>query len=511
MTTREPLPASTIPVRRPQFHLRDGAIYFLVSRRPQAELDAEERAVWEAMDGETTVERLRARFPDSAERAVHRFLDLGLCALVAASFPAERRKVVVFEPHVDDAVLSIGGTMWRRRLECEFLLVTIAGRSNFTSYYYLDREYFDVDTVSALRRAEAELFVRSLGGRHLALAEKEAPLRYQDGNWTLDWFRRHRASVSAFIAHRSGPEELAAWTAAVGGVLERVPADEVWMPLGVGPHTDHELCRNACLAYVVSAADRMAGRALRFYQEVPYASQFPGYTDRLLQALARSGAKLEREESAITDAMEDKLRLVSHFGSQFKLEALAPGIEASARAAAGESGGLAELLYRLDAPPRELDTLSLYVDEDIVRQTATGLAPWLARNRRARRVRLVLRVPAGRWAEDLELLLRALPEARIEAHVATAALAEAEAHPSPRVSVREIAGGGAGLARRALELALSPPAPTLLLLGIDRARHARALSSIWPLSDTLIAPTMNHLAIALRLAEDALRPPASHV
>ena len=505
MTERE-LPATHIPIRRPQFHLVDGAVHFLVSRRPAAELDPAERACWEALDGEASIERLRARLPE-ADRALRRFLDLGLVALVEPAFPAGRRRVVVFEPHVDDAVLSVGGTMWARRHECEFLLVTVAGRSNFTSYYYLDREYFDVARVSALRHAEADLFMRSLGGRHLALAETEAPLRYHDGNWTLAWFRRHRASVSAFIAHRSGPEELDAWTRAVEGVLERVPADEVWMPLGVGPHTDHELCRNACLSYLVSAADRMGGRTLRLYQEVPYAAQFPGYTERLLAALARAGARLTREAAPITDAMADKLRLVSHFGSQFKLEALRPGIEASARAA-GEGGGWAELFYRIDRPPLSLDTSELYVDEEIVRRTAQALGPWLARHRRARRVRLVLRVPAGRWAEDVALLLAELPEARLEAHVATPALAEVEDHPSPRVAVRPIEGGGAGLARRALALAFGAPAPTLLVLGKDRARHARALAALWPLADTLIVPTMNHLALALRHVRETEGPPA---
>ena len=200
MNASVPLPASHVPIRRPQFHLRDGALYFLISRRPATELDPAERTLWEALDGETTIERLRALFPD-ADRALRRFLDLGLCTLVESSFPADRRRVVVFEPHVDDAVLSVGGTMWARRHQCEFLLVTVAGRSNFTSYYYMDRDYFDVARVSALRRAEADLFVRSLGGRHLALAETEAPLRYRDGNWT----HSSGSGVIAFRCRRSSP------------------------------------------------------------------------------------------------------------------------------------------------------------------------------------------------------------------------------------------------------------------------------------------------------------------
>src|SRR5215470_928361 len=139
------LPAEFIPVLRPQFHLRDGAVYFLISKRPVTGLQAGESEVWQALGGGASVDELRARFPGSAEKALNRFLELGLCALVEPSFPSGRRRVVVFEPHIDDGVLSIGGTMWARRMECDFLLVTVSGRSNFTSYYYMDREYFDVE------------------------------------------------------------------------------------------------------------------------------------------------------------------------------------------------------------------------------------------------------------------------------------------------------------------------------------------------------------------------------
>ena len=86
------------------------------------------------------------------------------------------------EPHSDDAVLSIGGTLWARRHECEFVVATVCSRSNFTSYYMLGRDYFDVDAISSLRAAEAELFVRLIGGQYRALGRSDAPLRYHGGS-----------------------------------------------------------------------------------------------------------------------------------------------------------------------------------------------------------------------------------------------------------------------------------------------------------------------------------------
>ena len=155
----------------------------------------------------------------------------------------------------EDGALSVGGTMWSRRERCDFTIVTLAGRSNFTSYGYLDREYFRVDEVSALRRAESALLARAIGGRHVALDLPEGPLRYRQGDWTLDWYRRHRDAVSGFIGHTSGPGELAEWAAAIRRVLAETSADEVWAPIGVGPHTDHELTRNAFLALLVEDPD----------------------------------------------------------------------------------------------------------------------------------------------------------------------------------------------------------------------------------------------------------------
>jgi LmbE family N-acetylglucosaminyl deacetylase len=494
-----PLPVDSIPVRLPHYRLEEDGLYFLVSRRPAALLDAQEREVWQALDGATRVRDLAARFPASAEPALRRLLELGACALVEDRFPAGRRRILVLEPHMDDAVLSVGGLLWARRAECEFTIVTIAGRSNFTSYYNLERDYLDVDVVSALRCAESRLLARAVGGRHVAVDLPEAPLRYRPGPWTLDWFRRHHGSVSAFIGHMSGPEELREWTAVIRKALRDHPADEVWAPIGVGPHTDHELARNAFLTILREEPGLLSRCVVRLYQEVPYAAQFPRFTAALVEELTRSGARLELETVPVSEAFADKLRLISLFGSQFKLAALRPGIEAAARAAAGDGGGMAELLYRVTAPPERLDPLALHVGAAEVRRLAEQLGPWIERHRLARRVRLFLRPPAGRWAEDMQLLLEALPAATFAVRASAEALAEATEARIPRVEVRSIGRGAAAWALAMLRADLEGPAPTLMVAFQDRMREARRLGRLLPLSDTLVVPSMNHLALALRL------------
>lgn len=493
------LPGDHVPLALPHYRLRDDGLYFMISRRPVARLDAKEQEVWKALDGTARVQDLVARYPASAEPALHRFVELGACLLVESRFPEGRRRVLVIEPHMDDGVLSLGGVFWSRRAECEFTIVTLAGRSNFTSYSYLNRDYFDVDEVSALRQAESALLARAVGGRHVALDLPEAPLRYRSGRWNMEWFRAHRASVSAFIGHTSGPEELRAWTEAIRQVLRDRPADEVWAPIGVGPHTDHELVRNAFLTILLEDPGLLQRCEVRLYQEVPYAAKFPRFTAGIVEELVRSGARLELETVPVTEVFGDKLRLISLFGSQFKLEALRPGIEAAASAAAGDSGGMAELLYRVVAPPDRLDFLGLSVGAAEVRQLAEALEPWIERHRRARRIRLFMRPPAGRWAEDAQLLLETFPEARFTVRASRDALAEVMDFSSPRIEVASIGQGAAAWVLGMLRANLEGQAPTLMIAFADRMREARALSRLLPLSDTLIVPSLNHLALALRL------------
>jgi LmbE family N-acetylglucosaminyl deacetylase len=475
-------------------------LYFLISRRPLAVLNTREQEVWESLDGSIRVSDVADRFPAGAgEAALRRFVELGVCLLVAASFPEGRRRIVVVEPHMDDGALSLGGTMWSRREQCEFTIVTLAGRNNFTSYYYLERDYFDVDEVSALRRAESALVARAIGGRHVALDLPEAPLRYRAGNWTVDWYRRHRASVSAFISHTSGPKELRAWTKALRQALCELPADEVWMPIGVGPHTDHELTRNACLTLLAEDPDLLSRCAVRLYQEVPYAARFPRFTAAIVEELARSGARLELERVPVTEAFPDKLRLISYFGSQFKLEVLRPDIETSARIAAGDGGGMAEILYRVVMPPKRLDFLDLSVGAPEVRRLAEELGPWIERHRHARRIRMFIRPPAGRWVEDMQMLLDACPAARFVVRASRSVLAEATEVRSPRIEISPIDQGVAAWVLGVLRANLQGPAPTLMITFADRTRDGHRLSRLLPLSDTLVVPSMNHLALALRL------------
>jgi LmbE family N-acetylglucosaminyl deacetylase len=484
-------------LRRPHFELRGDALFFLVSTRPFARLAAREVAIWNAFS-EGPAE-LRERWPGESDAIVERLLRLGVCEVARAPSQAPRRRIVVIEPHSDDAVLSVGGTMWRRRESCEFLVVTVGSRSNFTSYYLLDRDFFDADAISKLRNAEAELVARMLGGKHLAVGQREATLRYRDGDWTLDWFRRHRHSVSAFIAHGSSAAELTAWARSIAAVLRDTGGDEVWIPIGVGPHTDHELTRNACVAALLAEPALTSGRTIRFYQEVPYASRFRGFSERIVRALSAAGAVLIPEPSPVGD-LAHKLRLVSVYGSQFKLEVMRDDVEESARLAGGGTGP-AEMFWRVERLPRTLEPESLFVDAPLVREAAPRVRTWARRNRDAHRIRLLLLLPPGRWREDMEDLLARFPRATFEVYASPGAAAEVAELQHDRICTAGVVAGIKAWATLSLRLAVAPPRPTLFLAGLKRLAVARLLALLWPLSAPLVLPSMDHLLRALRVGD----------
>jgi len=499
-TEAEALPEDAVVLRRPQYARSGRELFFLISRRPQVTLTDPECTVWDAMAEAPTMRQVRIQCGPSADGSVRRLLAVGVCE-IASRFPEGRRRVAVIEPHIDDAALSVGGAMWSRRHECEFEVFTLGSRSNFTSYFQLAREFFDRARVTALRKAEGELSMRLVGGRHVAMGFPEALLRYHDADWTLDWYLRHRHSVAAATAHRSGEGELRLWTDAIRSLFRGLGADEVWIPLGMGAHSDHELARNACLTALIEEPSLLEGRTFHLYQEVPYAAREPGFTEELIARLTRAGARLQREPMAMNEATyAAKLRLLEVFGSQFKVGALREGIDESARLAAG-GAGRAELLWQLIRLPDRLDPVSFYSGASIVESAVVRLSRWVEQHRRARRIRLLMLVPSGRWRDDLESLLRIFPRAELEVYLTSAAEAEVRDVPSPRVQLRVVERGSRAWGGLALNLALRRPAPTVFLAGFKRLGLARWLARLWPMSDPVILPTLDHFVTALGVVE----------
>jgi len=93
----------------------------------------------------------------------------------------------------------------------------------------------------------------------------------------------------------------------------------------------------------------------------PYDAQFPEHPSEIVERLRAWGAALTAETVSISDVFAEKLRLVSLYASQFKIEVVEREILASAEGE-GPRGSRAEHLWTLERLPISIDTFELSVD-----------------------------------------------------------------------------------------------------------------------------------------------------
>ena len=495
-----------IPLKRPHYELRGNKLYFLISKRPHLELAPKDLDIWNAIDGIATMADLQQQIPNARESA-QRLWDSAVIEMAPSEFKPGRKPVLVFEPHMDDAALSVGGWMWKHRMQCEFTVVSIAGRSNFTSYYRMNRDYFDIETITAIRREESELLMRVLGGKHLVLDGYDAPLRYQPDDWSLDWYLKNRRGISAFVNHSPTDEEIQRCADSIARLLAKTEAREIWIPLGVGTSADHETTRDACLRALVQTATPSEAGNVFLYQDVPYAKKFPHHTGQILSALVSNGAAVERITGNVTDVMAEKLRLVSIFASQFKMHYMVPKVEATARMHGLSGGGFGELLVKLDKLPERIESFDLYSGRDAVRKIVGHLRRWLKRNRSSKRITILCPMGVGRWKEDVSSLLQEFPDTTFDFHLTGDAVDEAKRLTSPRIRIHPVNGLEWSWIRRILHVLCFWPAPLIVVTGNRFQRFTNFVRTVCIFSDPLPVTTIDHLVQALRI--ERTRPSAT--
>jgi LmbE family N-acetylglucosaminyl deacetylase len=492
------VPLNAVILKRPQYNLVGKDLFFLISKHPFLCLSESEAKVWASLGEETQFEELHSKFSTQlVDSAIKKFVELGICDVAASSFPKNRRRVLVIEPHSDDAALGVGGTMWLLRNTCEFTIATIGSRSNFTSYYNLDREFFDIDKVTNLRIAEGEMATRLLGGRYIPLGLLDGPLRYHYADWSLDWFREHQFSVLSFNERSYCEAELKDWIAAIRKLIHEVEAEEIWMPLGIGSHCDHQLARDACLSVLLEQPSLIKEKIFKFYQDVPYAFLNPTNTEFLLNALKSAGTILVPDVSPIEDVFNQKLRLISVYASQFMLNAIRSDIEKSAQQAS-VTGGKAELLWRIEKIQDQLDVSSLYAHQKAVEKTAQLLSNWLRRFQKIDQIKILLVVPTGRWKMDREILFQYFPNAIFDIYASPPAALEVSELHTPRINLHYVSSEKKVWGLLALKLMAVRPKPTLIVSGEKGLNMACIFAAFLSMKDIIVVSSMDHFIKALQ-------------
>lgn len=484
-------------LRRPHFHVRDDKLFFMISLRPLAELEAQDIALWYAIDGTTTIGQLETSIPKARERVQHLWL-LGACELAEPQFPERRRRVLVIEPHMDDAVLSVGGVMWIRRHEYHFTICSVAAISNFTSYCRINREYFDARKVTALRRAESQLVARLLGGEHRMLDLCDAPLRYQRESWSLAWYTRNRRALSAYQNRSPSEREVQHWAHAIADVLDEVRPEEVWIPMGIGTSVDHETTRNACLRAIAQASIALDQTPVHLYQDVPYACAFPSHTGQILTAFSSCGGVVQPTCHDIRTVLPAKLRLISIYGSQFKMSFMQPRVEKCARAASDQKGGCGEITCRVIRLPDRLNEPAMYSGRTFVERVRLRLQKWYPKHRAARRIRILCPMGVGQWKKYMTYLLDAFPQAAIEVYKSDDSLDETNELHSDRLVVRGVRSTVLGWLMSMIQVRFSRPCPTIILTHAKLQKLSTCLEIGYVGCSPLTCTTLDHLILGLR-------------
>jgi LmbE family N-acetylglucosaminyl deacetylase len=161
---------------------------------------------------------------------------------------------VYLSPHLDDAVLSCGGTIAATaRAGHDVIVVTLFSRATAAAAAGVRAAY-------ARRAREDRVAARLLGFRAVHAGLPDAP-------WRDPRYRTYRAIV--FDDRSPPPEAVRAARDAILAVLDRLPAPHrIFAPLGAGGHVDHRVTCAAALG-LPGRPHHACGPIL--YEDRPYA------------------------------------------------------------------------------------------------------------------------------------------------------------------------------------------------------------------------------------------------
>ncbi|MBP2675194.1 MAG: hypothetical protein H6Q84_2034 [Deltaproteobacteria bacterium] len=397
-----------VPCVRPHYEIRGNQLFFLISRRPTAQLSEKDLEIWSRIDGAKTVAGIAHGDPNVTERIRewHAADILELIPPMAERGPSSPH-IVVIEPHMDDAALSVGGRMLRLRGRCRFTILTVMRHSNFTSYWDLRRNFLDVETVTALRLQESELAARLLGAGYRCLDWTDAPLRlFPEERWSFENMERIVPAVYRYKEIATDPREISELKEKLRSALEDLSPDEIWFPLGLSTHLDHRIVRGACISLLAEADGGIAKASACLYEDLPHGN--PSLGLQIRKSFEDHGTVLRRLTEDVTDVFDGKLRAISAYASQFKRSYMEPQIRSAAgRGDHGAEGRLEEIFYRIEgrvAAPPESEMAPNREALEAMRPKARSLSADPGRYRRV----AILVAPSGnlgRWRTDCDRIL----------------------------------------------------------------------------------------------------------
>jgi LmbE family N-acetylglucosaminyl deacetylase len=200
------------------------------------------------------------------------------------------RRRFYLSPHLDDAVLSCGGTVARQVLAGEWVTVVTVfagdpGPAPLSSFAQRTHQAWgDPPRPYAVRRAEDRAALQRLGAGLLHLGFREAIYRHDRQGEFL-----YTSDEALFgPPHPADDGVVDRLEAALRPAVCRLDPTMLYVPLGVGRHVDHQLVGRAARRLL---SPPETAPQVWWYEDLPYATGlFPPHDpDTVEQALARWG------------------------------------------------------------------------------------------------------------------------------------------------------------------------------------------------------------------------------
>jgi len=453
-----------VPCVRPHYRVQENQLFFLISRRPASVLSEKDLGIFRKIDGIKTVAEIAQGEMGVIER-LREWFEADILEMIPPTERVSAPHLVVIEPHMDDAALSVGGRLLHRRGRNRITILSVVKYSNFTSYWDLKRDYLNVDTVTALRLRESELAARLLGAEHRCLDWTDAPIRFfPAGRWSVEDLKRILPTVYASTEISPDSKDVAILKEKLRGELERLAPDEIWIPMGLGSHVDHRTVRSACVSMLAEARGRLAKASVSMYEDLPYNRE--SLALQIQKAFATHGTRLLRSTEDVTDVFDEKLRLISVFASQFKRSFMEPLIrECAGRADQTAQGRLAEVYYRVEGRLAQPGESSLAPNRDVLEALRRRARPLSKKPKEHRRI-VVLATPSanlGRWRTDCDRLLEMFPNSGIRLYSSRMTDWQVAAPSHERIKVAVFHNGIAGWIREMLKAAFQARTVVVIL------------------------------------------------
>jgi LmbE family N-acetylglucosaminyl deacetylase len=439
-------------------------LFFLISRRPAADLSDKDLGIFRKIDGKKTVTDIAQGEMSTIER-LREWFEADILEMIPPAERVSAPHLVVIEPHMDDAALSVGGRLLHRRGRNRITILSVVKYSNFTSYWDLKRDYLNVDTVTALRLQESDLAARLLRAEHRCLDWTDAPIRFLPADrWSVEDLKRILPTVYSYMEISPDSRDVAILKEKLRSELERLAPDEIWIPMGLGSHIDHRTVRSACVGMLAEASGRLAKAPVSMYEDLPYNRE--SLALQIQKAFASHGTNLLRSTEDVTDAFDEKLRIISVYASQFKRSYMEPLIkECAERAERSAQGRLAEVYYRVEGRLAQPDESSLAPNRDEL-ETFRRRVRSLAKKPKEHRRIVVLATPSanlGRWRTDCDRLLASFPNSKITLYTSRETAWQVVAPSHACINVVVIQDGIAGWIREVLKAGIQARTVVVIL------------------------------------------------